>query len=392
MLKKIQDTCLCAFVFSLGFENWDPFGLVGIISISKICSMLYILALVPQINEFIKPKFHRGVILSIICWVILYYIVCYVYYKPSRHAAFASFSVLLNIVMCFIVANHIIIRGRPMLLEIFIAIALIPIVQFILITNNIGYSLSEDDRLFFFGDNPNNVGVVAAISFMISIVLMFDNFLSLSKKRFLLSFSALSSIAIILATGSRGTILAVALGMILFVLLRKLPIGQKILFTLLLAGVAIGLYATLENSGSTFSRMQELFTEGDQSRIVIYEDIKKFAYDSPVFGLGDFGYYDKMVQYRGEYKASHNGYLDIYLYTGIVGCLFFAAFIFCLLRFGWRLHQRRNLSVPLILLAIVLFNFGKSGGGWNNKMMWIIFSIVIGMYYIYRVRLRKVRY
>lgn len=279
-----------------------------------------------------------------------------------------------------------------MLLEIFIAIALIPIVQFILITNNIGYSLSEDDRLFFFGDNPNNVGVVAAISFMISIVLMFDNFLSLSKKRFLLSFSALSSIAIILATGSRGTILAVALGMILFVLLRKLPIGQKILFTLLLAGVAIGLYATLENSGSTFSRMQELFTEGDQSRIVIYEDIKKFAYDSPVFGLGDFGYYDKMVQYRGEYKASHNGYLDIYLYTGIVGCLFFAAFIFCLLRFGWRLHQRRNLSVPLILLAIVLFNFGKSGGGWNNKMMWIIFSIVIGMYYIYRVRLRKVRY
>lgn len=383
MLKGKQDFCLCAFLLSLGFEYWDPFGLVGIISISKIIFILYILTLMPQIREFIKPKFNKGIVYSIICWVMLYYIVCYAYYQPSRHIVIASSTILLNITMCFIIANHIIIKGRRVLVKILIMISIIPLVQFVLITNKIGYSLSEDGRLLFFGDNPNNVGMIAAISFMISIVLIFDNFLLLSKKRFFLSLSALSAIAVILATQSRGAILSVALGLILFVLLRKLPIGRKLFFILLLSGVTSGLFFVLEDSESVFLRMQELFTEGDQSRMVLYDEIRNFAYDNPVFGLGETGYYDKMWQYRGEFKATHNGFLDIYLYTGVVGVLFFFIFLVYMIRFCWRLHQRRNLSLPLILFAIVLLNFAKSGSGWNCKIMWIIFSIVIGMYYIY---------
>ncbi|MEG2318740.1 MAG: O-antigen ligase family protein, partial [Rikenellaceae bacterium] len=213
-----------------------------------------------------------------------------------------------------------------------------------------------------------------------------DNSLRLSKKRFFLVVSVLTSVSVILATASRGAIISVGLAMIAFLILRKMTIGRKIAFMLLISGMIYLFYTTVESSEWVALRMQQLFEEGDQSRISIYQDISHFAFDSPIFGLGETGYYNKMVQYRGSFKASHNGFLDVYLYTGIVGCICFLTFLSYLIQFCWRLHKRQNISIATTLFIIIIFNFAKSGSGWNTKIMWVVFSIIVGMYYIYNTK------
>lgn len=79
MLKKIEDTFLYLYVFTLGFENWDPFGLVGIISISKIISILYFLSILPRMSNFFIPKFPKKIIYTLMCLTILYYSVSIAY-------------------------------------------------------------------------------------------------------------------------------------------------------------------------------------------------------------------------------------------------------------------------------------------------------------------------
>lgn len=390
MLKKIEDTFLYLYVFTLGFENWDPFGLVGIISISKIISILYFLSILPRMSNFFIPKFPKKIIYTLMCLTILYYSVS-IAYSDLLFGNTVSTTFLNNVIMFLIVTNHIIIGGRAVLKKIFVSLAFIPIIQALLILNNIGYSLSSDNRLILFGENPNNLGIIASASLLISIILIADNFLSLSKRRFLLLFSVFTSISVILATASRGAIIASALSILLFLFLIKMPFFQKAIFILFLLPLLYYFYISNESSELIASRIQELVEDGDQSRFSILKDIEHFAFDNPIFGFGETGYYSKMVQYRGSYKSSHNGFLNVYLYTGILGCILFFRFLYYIMKYCWLLYKRQSITIPSILFCIAIFNFAKSGSGWNFKFLWLVFSIIIGMYYLFEGERNKQR-
>ena len=93
----------------------------------------------------------------------------------------------------------------------------------------------------------------------------------------------------------------------------------------------------------------------------------------------------KQVMQRdyGIQLQSHNGYLDVLLFTGIAGGILFLILFFKLLS-GLLKSRKTNPLFPIGLALFLLnfFDFGKSGGVIATKFFWLVIAFII---YISRV-------
>src|SRR5690625_975524 len=323
LIYNIKIICLCLFVFSLGIEYWDPFGIRHVFTVTKFAGFSYALfSFIGAKNNFAITKYNKQFIYNIILlwfWLTLISLVNTGLKGGGLHL---FMGVLQAIILFWLVFNDV--QNNPIIKKYIFYSFIIGIVFVstllsfgIGVENRIGESSSDIDnisRLYFMGMNPNRMGDLAAIAILMVFSLIFSN--NNNKLRYLLFLTLPSLLTIIGFSGSRGSFVVVFLGLSVFFLLKRTKVYNKVIFLIIGFISSVFMIKYLSEFSVLQERLFRSYETGDTgSRIELWTHVFSIIQENLFFGTGKSGYEFKMNQISGSPKDPHN----IFLYVGAVG-------------------------------------------------------------------------
>ncbi|PKA96795.1 O-antigen ligase [Flavobacteriaceae bacterium MAR_2009_75] len=376
-LQKINKYCFFLLVFSVTFENWDPFNLSGIVSVTYMASILYILSWLPLLkSQFRLSSFKQYLIpLTLFTIIGIFSTALNSGYAESYQDSY-DLRVITLIILMFLIVNHFY-NDKTLVYEALNIYVISIILLYILALSGVGTEF-KNGRLLLFGENPNSIGVKAVVAFLVVVSRLINDKLSL-KKILLNSLFVFSTLNLIILTGSRGALLSVFLGLAVLILFMKITIWKKILLTIGGIGFSILFLGIVMKTNPAFERrIMNTIETGDTGRNDLWESSLIIIEDNLFLGVGLAGALPEMMKYTGRLIDPHNVFLYVLMTTGLFGFLFYLIFI---LKLWKNLHQsfkRNGRVVFLVMLAVVLFNMGKTGGAIGKIFFWFFFAILIG--------------
>ena len=375
-LNIINDYCLYLLVFSVTFEKWDPFQLVGTVSVTFITTILYLATWVPLIGS----NFHFAPFKKFVIPLGLLLVVGFVnsainseYVTEFKNAY--EYKTLLLIVLMTFIAAHLYIKPKAlsMVLNSYIASMLL---VFLLVSQGSGVTY-VNDRLLLFGENPNIMGAKAALAFLITISQLINKFSI--KRLVVISAICIPFIGLVATSGSRGAFVSMFLGVAVLLWFRKIGILKKlalIIFAAFASGMLI-IYL-LETNPFLAARFLETVEKGDTGRNVLWDAAFNIIKDNIIIGAGFEGVIPRMYQYSGIYLVPHNIFLYVFISAGLPGIILFITFLVRLAKLLLLHFKESGNSLNLVLFVIVVFNMSKQGGSIRKILFWFFFAVLIG--------------
>ena len=300
--------------FTIGSFHLSPVTLVLV---------LYVLSCIKYLNQFtILCKKYRKVVTYVFLWFVLLILINLININEiSRRVV--PIDILFCIILFFVSLNHLDQdeSAHKYLLAGFVSGGLLSALLYYF-----GIGVEYDvtmGRLFFFGMNPNNVGCMICLSF----VIILYNYIIKGKYSFIVKlvflFLLIPCLLMIFATASRTAFLALIISIITIVIYsnRGLKTGRKLVVWLVLI---IGLYFAYRlflSSEVLYSRIVRSTEENDVSgRDGIWQRLIKVFFAHP-FGMGQTGYTKYVFLTTqstaiGGAESPHNVFLEVALYTG----------------------------------------------------------------------------
>ncbi len=183
--------------------------------------------------------------------------------------------------------------------------------------------------------DPNHLG----IELLIPLLVLLPIYLRLEKGHRLrapLAAGLMFGLVMQLATLSRSGLLGLSCGMlVLLVPYRRTILSAR--FVVPLVGVAVILFALVERRSAFFSKVLETRLQtsgrGTDTHFLVYSFIPDVLAQHPLLGLGhnNFSVYYEFVTGRTNF-GPHSFYVAIFVETGIIGAVLFAAFVVYLFR------------------------------------------------------------
>lgn len=375
-----DDYALYLLVFSVTFENWNPFGLQGVFSITKMTTILYLLSSLSMFSRRVSLKYMSYYIFPLLCYVISESIASLINLKYIQSFYdITSFKVLQLILFMILISNHLIEKPSLNLKILKIYVFSIALLSFLFLMG-IGIDTEYTDltsRLSLFGENPNAIGIKGAIALMIIFSLILEGKINLFYK-FIFSIFALGIIAMISGTASRGAFILVFLGGFITVLLQKSTFKFKILTLLSASFLGVLLWQYFLSNKVLLERLTETAEEGNTGRNDLWKAGMNIFYDNPVLGVGRSGFLKEMNIYYGAPMDTHNIFIALLATTGLIGFLFFIIFFLRIWKYAFYNYKYSNSILFLIILTILTVHMSKAGGILTQIFPWFIFSIVIG--------------
>ncbi|MCE2612441.1 O-antigen ligase family protein [Flavobacteriaceae bacterium D16] len=375
-LNIINDYCLYLLVFSITFESWDPFQLVGTVSVTYITTILYLASWVPLIGS----NFHFAPLKRFVTPLLLLILVgffCSVinseYVTEIKYSY--NYRTLLLIVLMTFIAAHIYCKPKvlPLVLKSYVASMLL---VYILVFLGNGVTV-ENGRLLLFGENPNVMGAKAALAFLITISWLTNKF---SFIRFIvIGAICIPFIGLVATSGSRGAFVSMFLGLAVLLYFRKTSVLKKWALIILAALGSVMLITYLfETNPILAERMLETVETGDTGRNMLWEAAFNVIGDNIIIGAGFEGLIPRMYQYSGIHLAPHNIFLYLFITTGLPGLILFLIFLFRLSKLLLADIKYTGNAVYLVLFVIVIFNMSKQGGSIHKTLFFFFFGVLIG--------------
>lgn len=230
-------------------------------------------------------------------------------------------------------------------------------------------------RYFFLGENPNSYSTRMVISVVIT---LFS--LSVSNRRSLwISLLLLpSQLVVIYLSGSRGSLLMLAIAFVIFLFSSKLPTSNKVLYSFLILIGLIGVISFYGESNiseaSGWERLFTLFESGDSGREQLWRQSFSIFLDNPFMGVGQRGFTYEMMSLYGESRDAHNLFLFLLASGGFIGFSLFVAFYLSL--FSSVIKARSKSPMSMALFLVMLLFIMKSGGVLAYSLMWLVFVII----------------
>jgi O-antigen ligase len=379
LFYKINNFALIAFVFGVNFEYWDPFGLQGIFSISKMTAIIYIASWVPNLKT-IDLRSLKYFLIPLIIYLLVEF------FSSALNTVYAegildtfNFKLIQLLLLVVLIVSHII--NQPKAIN-WILNAFITSVLFLSILSMMGLGVALDltasnGRLTMFGENPNMIGMKAAF---VANILFYYIITAKSNLYRLFYFGLLIPVIVMLmAAASRGAFLSIFLGATLIVLFQKASSIKKIFLLIFLVLASVLFFDYVMESNQNFKKRMELFIdEGETGRNEIWDASFNIIEDNFIVGVGKPAALPKMQEYLGKAMDPHNVFLYVLITTGAIGFFFFMMFIY---RLGKSLYLNFRVDKnPLFLLLyfILLFNMAKAGGFINKTFLWFFFALLIG--------------
>lgn len=234
-------------------------------------------------------------------------------------------------------------------------------------------SYSIDMRLFVMGINPNSIAL-----FCISASLMMYHLIKvgLASKKVMIVYLIFIPILIYITilTGSRGGLIGLLIGISIYFFFDSKGVFSKLSKVFQAIIVLIFLLVVFFSNEIITTR----FSESDtiiSSRLPIWETAFSLLDNDMLFGIGVFRYEKDMTRAIGMPISTHNEYLSVLVYSGIIGLVIFIMFILILIKSSlYAIKFHRN-PVFISLLSVTLFQLFKGGGALILFFTWITFAL-----------------
>ncbi len=380
-LYKLKIATLLLFVFSLGFEYWDPLGIRHFFTVTKFTALLYFLLSFLDIkNNFALRKKDRIIILSAFgYWFTLFIIslISTIFY-PGIDIDF-HMPILQLVFLFWLIYNDL---NRQPTLRVKLLLSFIIGIGFVSVLTSLGIGLGigsgeelyEGARLYFFGMNPNTVGNLTALVLFGVISIVFAPKNIYGKWKYLLLLLVPNLLMLIGMSGSRGALVMVFAGFTVLFLFRKTNVFNKIITIL----IGIFILSFLYDYFLQFDTIQGRLGSNVQSiggRTGIWKAAIDIFYNSPLFGVGS-GYNHEMTLRYGEAKSTHNFFLFVLTRTGIIGLSFVLIYHLRILKNAFNNYRITNNVQDLIFFLIIILILSKSGGIETAKYIWLFYAII----------------
>ena len=388
----IQNYCLYLYFFSINYENFNP---TGYFSLSKLAGIIYVISAVLSARIFLSLNRQQFYFYSPVIIFVVYLTLISLLNINDFSNRFVDIALIQNLLIFMVVVNHI--RKDYLVLEKgMFALALGSVSVSILLFLGIGVTEMPQDmfglivRKTFFNAGPNELAIKLSAGIVIIVSILFENRLKLNKLvRLFLLFSIPLMIISIFDTASRTAFLILpACGLAWFGF--KLLASEKKLYALivgsfLFAIVFIPIYfmvMQMEDFQLLAARLQDTGGVGDNSdvgRLTLWLGFSSLIFENPIFGNGYSGFDLITFNYFGFVESPHNVFLEVLIYTGLFGFLFYSIFLSRIFLASYKLFKYRNRILPTILIPIALaFIFILQG--LNEKVCWLILAYIIGTY------------
>jgi len=373
---KIKIFFLYLFVFSLGYEYWDPFGVRNIFTVTKLLGLLYfVFSLLDFKKNFSLSKNKKIVIIAFSVWLYLVLVsfVSATIYNGDINLRFSFLQVIFLLLLVMNdISNNPLVREKLFIFYIF-GISLIAF----FVQSGIGIERAEFSRLYFMGLNPNKLGNFSVFALLMLFILVFEKN-RLSNKKYFLLLLIPNLLMLIGLSGSRGAFVGLFLGVFSFFLLKKDSYKNKFIY-FLIGGISISIFLNYLNSFEVLqNRLQRTYEGGDTGeRFEIWKNVLDIYLDYPIFGIGDAGYQYEMSNRFNEIIDPHNLFIYIMVYGGTVGIFLFLWFYINLLKkafLSWKINKS---SIYLALFFVVTFVNSKSGGIIDDKITWVLYAYIL---------------
>jgi O-antigen ligase len=381
MIKKSQDFLLCAYFFSINFQEFKLFNL-GFLSIPKIIAFLYLLFLLPSINYFFKFQKLNFILFPIFSYFLFLFLINILNINIKSFAIF-DFTLFINIILFWFSTIHFS-RDFNIANRAVLSLALGSVFLAFFYFLGIGVDPDEQGRVSIFGDNANFLGIKMAISIILILFIVIQNSLHFNWVRYLLFLPIPIMLKLLIETGSRVSLISFILMILIgFYFVKKNGILIKVLLLLIFSGLILYIYNFVLDNQFLLLRLSSSIEVKDLAgREVIYAEIWEVVKNNFVIGIGQTGYFAKF----GD-GSPHNVLLEIVCYSGIFGLTMYLLFLMNILRTALKAKSIENNILPLILL-IPLFGLILSGQILTLKLGWVIFSYIASRIYFLNTSLK----
>lgn len=358
------------FSFFLGFGKFDPFGTQGlyfdILTIMVICIVLLFTDVIKEAHKYIVDL----MLLFSISVILLITNLFYGYVQGD--SAIFNFKYVAAITI-FWLLSYIYSKDPSLCLQSILLFSLSCSIIAVIYHLGLFGSIAEvrNGRLNIFEENPNSISSRMAIAFIIIAYYVLEDPLKFKVYRVLLIVFLPFLFFFIVATGSRGSFLALVLGIGLITFFSKLPKQSKFMLLVIAALTLHQIFVYIQDTS-----LIERFTVEDvtSGRGEIWSEAITIFYDYP-WGVGERGYINEMILRFSTAKDTHNLYLYLLITGGWISLLFFAIFLIRLLKKAMSALYMNN-SLLLVIFIFLLFLASKTGGVLTYLIMWYFFAVI----------------
>ena len=382
---SIQNFALYLYFFSINIEN---FNLYGYGSISFFSGLIYLLAILPSIKVMSSLNNNLRYFLPIMIyfvWLVINSLINVNWYS----ARVFDVAFFLNIVFFFAIVNHAS-KDKLVLEKAFFVFSLGSIFTATLLFFGIGAEQTDEGlraaRTTFFNAGPNELAIKLVTGAIIIVSMIIQDILGLGKVRYLLAlFLPLIFIAV-LETGSRTALLVMPIAGLTWLFFRVVSSRYKVLALIsgTIAFIAIFIpiiFFALQNQ-VTLDRIAITGGRGDFGefgRFFLWAGFFNLLGENLLFGNGLSGFDLITFKYFGFLESPHNVLLEVLLYTGIVGLIIYALFIYRTVYASYRLYKDQGRLLPILLLPTI-FAYSMALQALTEKICWLAFAYIVGTY------------
>ncbi len=240
-----------------------------------------------------------------------------------------------------------------------------------------GVARRGSERISAFGQDPNNVAAMFSVGVLAMLGLVYGRIRE-GRARNLVVWVMLPVVAVAIArTGSRGSLAALAGGLLVF-LLRKGTPWTKVR-NLAIVAIALGVLAFASLSLEMNRQRWEQTLEGGtmSGRETIFPAAWKLFLEKPLAGWGPAtNVYVLGARFFRESLDTHNLYLYLLTEVGLLGSIPYFAGLFLCLRSAWKSRSGPQGVLPLaMMIAVLLINMSLT---WHvRKVYWLILAFAL---------------
>ena len=384
----IQDLALYFYLFTISIDS-ITLGSESSFSISKAAGIFYLICILPSFKIFFS--FNKNLYFL---WPMAVFILLLTFVSLLNVNSFSSrifyTAFLLNFFIFIGISNHtrknILSLDRGIL--IFALGCLIPAFSVLL---GFGIDKSYDfgfERVSVFGANSNDIALMFCASIIIIFVNVFQNYLNLGPLRYLLLLLIPVFIFSMLQTLSRTGILVLIITPVFWYFLSSIISKNKLkatfigAFLLMLLLVPIVLF--LVQSEGLLTRFSVVSEGNLGGREVLWFAFFQMILESWVWGYGLSG--NDLVTYQffgyiGE--TPHNIVLQVLMYTGVIGLLFYLIFLFRIFLASFRTLKETESYLPILLIP-TLAGYLFLTQSMPVKFVWIVFAYIVSSFLYYK--------
>lgn len=381
---KVVRWTLYAFLFSLCFENFDPFGISASFTLAKMTGMLFAVACVWKIPGIFVNQ-HWTVRLLLWLWLWLAFVTFLGELEfPVDRTAFLG--VLLAQAQCFLLYWLLInvLRDRRTAAFGLLAFTFSAAMMSILMKLGIGRQVYREgmshERISFLGANANLIAIWSGIAILIIVGIVTLNIFRTDNRRYWLLLLILPMLVVMTESGSRGAAVSLILSVTCF-LLTPGSINRRILIGLAGVGICLG-FLFISRDSVLAERFRKTAETGSMAgREEFWPAAIRMIGERPLLGWGMYSALtgDETTSIpRGELAGNdpHNAFLAFFVFGGVfAGCTFLIIILYFLY---WSFAARKRYwgILPLALSVFIISTLFKAGGFYIAKIPWCILAFV----------------